>query len=91
MPLLPTGDLGNLTGNTWEYRAVSGQPDLSNDVRMPVKVMVGTVPRLVPSFSLLGAVSGRRNPKGRRYRFDVGATHYASLIITSIASFTLLP
>ena len=31
---------------------MSGQPDLSNDVRMPVDVMVGTVPRLVPSYSL---------------------------------------
>ena len=52
MPLLPTGDLGNLTGNTWGYRAVSGQPDLSNDVRMPVDVLSRTVPRLVSSFSL---------------------------------------
>ena len=91
MLFLPTGDLGNLAGNPWGNRAVPGQPDLSNEVRMPVKVMVGTVPRLVPSFSPLSAVSGRRNPKGHRYRFDVGATHYASLIITSVASLTLLP
>ncbi len=30
---------------------MSGQPDLSNDVRMPVDVVSRTVPLRVPSFS----------------------------------------
>ena len=46
MLLLPTGDLGNLTGNPRRNRA-----DLSNDVRMPVDVVSRTVPLRVPSFS----------------------------------------